>query len=358
MKKSIFDIIVPVDTGFFDVKLKKSEHMLINKIQFPKNTLPDTKIAILGIGEGLMSLRKTLYNMYCDYNISVSDVGNIPLAKKDKLSLILDNFHKNNIFTIIIGNSTDVSSVCFDSLAGKEPHLSVSVVTPSVKNEDFLSYILNKGISHLFNFNVLAFQSYLSDPEVLNTLSSNYFETLRLGKFREDNRVYEPVIRDSDMLSFDIASIKKSEALDSSLSGANGLYSEEACLISRYAGISDRLKLVNIFSNKLIDENGQTSELAAQMVWHIIDGFAHRTNENMLNNVNGIKKILVNLEAPSEQLIFYHSSITNRWWLEVQSDSEKKPLIVACSEEDYKTACKHDIPLKWIWYQQKLFKKN
>ncbi|MDR3245266.1 MAG: hypothetical protein LBT50_02400 [Prevotellaceae bacterium] len=354
---NIFEIINPVDKDLFGIKPEASKYLLINKVNFVERKLPDTKIAILGIGSGLISIRKAFYGMYCDYDVSISDLGNIPLFRKDKLGEILKTLSDNNIFTILIGNSVDVSSVCLDSLAGRK-RVSASVVSPAVIRSDFINYLINNKFEHLFNLNVLAYQTYLSDPEILNKLSSNYFETLRLGKFREDFRIYEPALRDSDMFSLDIASVRKSEITDSSYSGPNGLYAEEICLISRYAGISDNLKIANIFCLNKIEENGQINELIAQIVWHIVDGFAHRTDENMLNNVNGIKKILVNLEHPAEQLVFYHSDLTNRWWMEVQGKSEKIPLIIACSEEDYKIACRHDVPLRWVWYQQKLANKN
>jgi hypothetical protein len=354
---NIFEIIDPLDKKVFETKSKIAKHLLINKVKFLKHELPKTEIAILGIGEGLIAVRKAFYGMYCNYNIGISDLGNLPLSGREKLETILRTLSQNNIFTILIGNSVDVSSECLNSLAGNKK-VSASIVYPSVVESDFLNYILNNKLKHLFNLNVLGYQTYLSNPDVLNKISANYFETIRLGKFRENTRIYEPALRDSDIFSLDMASVKRSEIADSLYSGANGLYSEEVCLISRQAGISDNLKLANIFCLHKIEENGQINELLAQTAWHIVDGYAHRTTENMLNNVNGIKKILVNLEHPAEQLVFYHSDVTNRWWMEVQNNSENKPLVIACCEDDYKIACKHDVPLRWIWYHQKLAKKN
>jgi len=351
--KDIFKNIKPVDASFFNAKLDKTDYTLLNKISFPKNELPNTKIALLGIGEGLVSLRKSLYEMYFYNDLSISDLGNIAISDKSKLLPILKTLLSKNIFTILIGNTVDVSDICFDALVETKKNISASIVTPSIRNTSTLSRFLDKK-DKLFNLNLLGYQTYLSDPAIMKELSSNYFETLRLGKLREDSKSYEPALRDSDFLTMDLASIKRSEIPDSSTSGVNGLYSEEICLISRYAGISDNLKIVNLFNNNF-EEKGQLSELTAQIIWHIVDGYVHRAHENMLNNVNGIEKILVNLESPETQLVFYHSRITNRWWMEVQG---KKPTIVACSDEDYKTACKHDIPLRWVWYQQKMTNKN
>jgi hypothetical protein len=354
----IFGIINPVDKNSFDIK-SDNKHLLVNKVDFHRRELSGTKIVIFGIGEkeGLMSVRKALYGLYYGYEISISDWGNISPSDSDKVKDILKILMDNNIFVIITGNAVDILPVCLDSMADRES-ISASAVSPAVVCSDFMDGLSGNRFMNLFNFNILAYQTYLSDPAVLSRLSSRYFETLRLGKFREDNRIYEPLLRDSDILSLDIASVRKPEIADSLYSGLNGLYSEEACLISRHAGISDNLKIANIFCHDKIEKKGQKNELIAQIIWHIIDGFANRADEKTLKNVNGIKKILINLEQPTEQLVFYHSDITNRWWMEIEQKSSNEPLIISCTEDDYKTACRQDVPLRWLWYQQKLAEKN
>ncbi|MDR1887394.1 MAG: hypothetical protein LBQ70_05705 [Prevotellaceae bacterium] len=353
---NIFEIIDPVDRKSFDIK-SDSKHLLVNKVDFSKHILPETKIAILGTGDASTSVRQSLYGLYCGYEISISDLGNLPLSGKDKLGEILKTLSDSNILTILIGSSADSLPVCIDSLSGGK-NISASMVVPAIVRSDFTDSLINNRFENLFNMNFMAYQTYLSDPEILSKLSSNYFETLRLGKFREDSGIYEPALRDSHIFGMDMASVRKADIADSSYSGPNGLYAEEACLIARYAGISDNLKIANIFCMNETEKNGRTNALIAQIVWHIIDGFANRTHEITLNNVNGIKKFLVNLEQPAVRLVFYHSDVTNRWWMEIPEKNGKKTLIIACTEDDYKIARKHEVPLRWIWYQQKLANKN
>jgi hypothetical protein len=354
----IFEIINPVDKSSFDIK-SDNKHLLVNKVDFSGRKLSGTKIVILGTGEakGLTSVRKSLYGLYFGHEISISDWGNIPERDSGKIKDILKILLDNNIFVIIIGNAVDILPVCLDSMADKE-NVSASIVSPAVVRSDFTDSLMSNRFQNLFNLSFLAYQTYLSDPEILSGLSSRYFETLRLGKFRENNRIYEPSLRDSDIFSLDMASVRKPEIADSLYSGLNGLYSEEICLISRHAGISDNMKRANIFCHDNIEEKGQKNALIAQIVWHIVDGYANRADEKTLNNVNGIKKILINLEQPAEQLIFYRSDITNRWWMETGMKTENEPLIISCTEDDYKTACRQDVPLRWLWYQQKLAEKN
>ncbi|MDR1130637.1 MAG: hypothetical protein LBK96_06620 [Prevotellaceae bacterium] len=354
----IFDILVSVDRKSLGIK-SDNKYLLANRVHFHKDELSCSKIVILGVGEerGLTLVRKSLYGLYCKSDTGISDLGNIPPSENDKLQQILKILSDKDITVILIGNSVDVLSVCLDSLADRES-VSASIVSPAVVPSGFTDSLFSNRFKNLFDLNFLAYQTYLSDPEVLKKLSSSYFDALRLGKFRENNMIYEPALRDSDIFSLDMASIRKSELADSLYSGLNGLYSEEVCQISRYAGISDNLKIANVFCHDKIEKNGQKNELIAQIVWHIIDGIVNRAGEIMLNNVNRIKKILINLERPEEQLVFYHSDITNRWWMEIQKNSETPPLIIACMEEDYKMACRQDVPLRWIWYHQKMAEKN
>jgi hypothetical protein len=354
----ILKIIDPVNRKSFDIK-PYNKHLLVNRVDFSGRELSGTKIVILGIGEkkGLASVRESLYGLYFGNETAISDWGNISQSNSDELKDVLKTLSDNNIFAILIGNSVDVLPVCLNSMSNRE-NISASAVVPAVVRSDFTDSLANNSFRNLFNFNILAYQTYLSDPAVLNNLSSRYYETIRLGKFREDNRIYEPALRDSDIFSLDIASVRKSEIADSLYSGLNGLYSEEVCLIARHAGISDNMKIANIFCHDKIEKNGQKNELIAQTVWHIVDGIVNRASEKALNNVNGIKKILINFEQPAEQLVFYHSDVTNRWWMEIRKNPESTPLIIACTEDDYKTACRHDVPVRWLWYQQKLSEKN
>ncbi|MDR0558849.1 MAG: hypothetical protein LBG92_01650 [Prevotellaceae bacterium] len=358
MESGIFDIIDPVDKKNFDTKADSSKYLLFNKVCFEKEELSSAKIAILGVGDNLLPVRKSLYSLYCSENIRIVDLGDLPEKKAGNLPKILKTLSDSNIFTILAGNSIDASEYCFDAMTNSADNssLSASMIMPSVVQSN-LPEAVRKHAKNLLNFNILGYQTYLSDPETLNFLSDNYFETFRLGSFREDNLVYEPPLRDSDIVIMDIASVKRSEAPDSTFSEINGLYTEEICKISRYAGMSDNVKLIHIFSKDKITKKGQISDLFAQIVWHTVDGYANRANEKMLNNVNGIKKIVVNFEAQKEVMVFYCSDRTRRWWMEIRDDLNNRTLYTACSRDDYELAKNGTPPIKWILYHQKLSSK-
>ena len=352
MKDDLIDIIKPVNTKFFNSKLNHSKDILFNKINFVEKKLPETKIALLGTGGDLSSFRKYFYSSYYPDEISIADLGDVPKSAANKLPQILKTLLDNNIFTILIGNSVDASAHCVEAISGEKKFSSSMVLQNITRFPDFLQ---NK-YEDIFNLNIMGYQTYLSNPETLNFMSNNFFETLRLGKFRENRKTYELPLRDSNMLSMDIAAVKRAEVPDSKHSGVNGLYAEEICQIAQYAGFSENLKLVHLYSTNRMKKNGRISELFSQIVWHIADGYANRRDELLLNNVNGIKKFLVKFQALSEPLTFYHSHISDRWWMKIAEKSEIFPSVVACNKDDYEVARKGEIPERWMWYQQKLSK--
>ncbi len=171
---------------------------------------------------------------------------------------------------------------------------------------------------------------------------------IRLGEARANLQSLEPVLRDTDLLSIDMSCIRQSEAPGVSLPSPNGFFGHELCQMSRYAGASDKIKSIGFFEvhpNK--DINDQTSHLAAQSIWYFIDGFSIRTHEDP--QTGNSKKYIVKANHPSENMTFYKSSLTDRWWIElpIVDSLSGRNHILACSYEDYTRACNSEIPDRW-----------
>ena len=65
--------------------------------------------------------------------------------------------------------------------------------------------------------------------------------------YRQAIYLTEPLFRDSDVAIFDISAVRQSDAPGTMSPSPNGFYGEEICLLSRYAGISDNLKIFGLF---------------------------------------------------------------------------------------------------------------
>jgi formiminoglutamase len=145
--------------------------------------------------------------------------------------------------------------------------------------------------------------------------------------------------------------VRQSDAPGTSNPSPNGFYGEEICLLARYAGISDQLKVFGLFDvNPDFDIRSQTSGLAAQILWFFFEGFSQKQLETpSLSDYNSgrFKRYHVRVTDLEDDLIFVKSNLTDRWWIEIHSiDNSKK--YVACSYEDYVKANHNEVPDRWV----------
>ena len=210
----------------------------------------------------------------------------------------------------------------------------------------------------LFNFSHLAYQSYLTDQESIASLEALHFESYRVGQIRENMEETEPVIRNADMMSFDITAIKQADAPGNLNAQPFGLTGEEACQICWYAGLNDRLTSIGFYEyNPNEDLKKQTASVIATMIWYFTEGFYNRRNELDFDSED-YKKYLVTLPKETYEskndlsdMVFYKNKFTDKWWLEVPNPSGKEPKnsIVPCSYNDYRLAAnKGELPKRWL----------
>ena len=341
-----------------------------------KENISKVNVAVIGIPFNSMKsdinspdspdkIRAELYQLSkFDTKLRIADFGNLKPASSLKgnyqaLRDIVDYFNELNIVTVIIGGSQDLSiGVCeafkgnkFFSFSTIDAFLDVKKGRETFNSNNYLSrlFINNPG---LFQFNLLGFQSHYLTTESINKLQfgGNH---IRLGSLRDNVAIAEPVIRNTDFLSFDINSVKNSDAPGSQRVSPNGLRSEEACQLAKYAGLSNRLKVFGLFD--VLTENDQndlTVKLAAQIIWYFLEGFVNRDNEKPDSNENCVM-FQVEVEGVDKPIVFYRNSITNQWWIEVETD-EKVKFHFACSEKEYVVASNNEIPGLWLNYIQKI----
>ena len=48
-----------------------------------------------------------------------------------------------------------------------------------------------------------------------------------------------------------------------------------------------------------------------------------------------------------DDLIFIKSNLTDRWWMEIPSESDKS-VYISCSHEDYLIANRNEVPERWV----------
>lgn len=367
------------------LRLGDSIRSYLEKDNFPD--LENIDIAIIGVkeerkafnNEGCANapdyIRNLLYKLYHgNYNTRIADLGNIKKGHKIEdtyfaLSSIISELIKNKIVPIILGGSQDLTFAnykAYESLGRVINIVAIDSMFDLGRTEDELdsrSY-LNKIILHqpnfLFNFTNIGYQSYFVDPEAIGLMKNLYFDVYRLGLIRENLTDAEPLVRNADMISFDVSSIRQSDAPANGNSSPNGLYGEEACQIVRYAGLSDKLSSIGFYEiNPKLDINNQTSHLTAQMIWYFIDGYYNRKYDHPYKDQEEYIKYTVSIKDHKDHLIFYKSKKSDRWWMDVPVTTNYKSIyerhhLVPCSYNDYEIACKDDIPDRWWQAYQKL----
>lgn len=379
----------PVDVTQGDLNFNYDDHQFINNITLLTNNVDPIEfdIAILGIGEERNSInnsgcaqapnhiRKYLYQLTTlGDKTQIVDLGNFKTGATTNdtyfaLSDILEELIKKNTIPIIIGGSQDLTYANF--LAYKNLEQVVNLVSidskfnlgendEEINANNFLTKIILHQPNYLFNYSNLGYQTYFTNKEEIKLMNQLYFDTYRLGQVQQNIEEVEPIVRNADIVSFDVSAIRQSEAPGNNNPSPNGFYGEQACQISRYAGLSDKLTSIGFYEvNPELDINGQTAHSVAQMIWYFIDGVNHRKKDYPIGTKTNYLKYRVEIQDGKNELVFYKSDKSERWWMDIPYPSHAKikyerHLLVPCSYNDYQTACNNEMPDRWWQTFQKL----
>ncbi len=352
---------------------------------FPE--LDEIQIALIGVCEDRNSTNNTgsnmapnevrgfLYKLFKgDFNLKIVDLGNImPGNTTDDtyfaVKTTVDALVRKNIIPIIIGGSQDLTYAQF--LGYKDLEQTINIVAidsvfdlgnpdDEITNNSYLGKIILHQPNYLFNYSNIGYQTYLVDQTSLGMMNKLYFDSYRLGQVRDKIEESEPIIRQADMISFDITAIKHSDAPANPNASPNGFYAEEACQMMRYAGMNDKLSSLGLYEiNPTFDVSGKTSHLAAQMIWCFLDGFYNRKNDFPSRTNPDYLRFHVVLHDEKYEINFYKSKKSDRWWMEIPYPPTKglkfeRHTLIPCSYKDYELATTNEIPDRWWQTYQKL----
>ncbi|NNC84573.1 MAG: formimidoylglutamase [Bacteroidia bacterium] len=345
--------------------------------KFP--SLQNIKVAIIGVEEHRASLNndgvKSAADNIRDYFYELKEF-NVPVQLADLGNLISGNttddtyfaladvctsLIKDNIIPIVIGGSQDVTFGQYKAfenlkqiinLVSVDSRFDLGEPEEPLHANSFLGKIILQQPNYLFNFSNVGYQTYFVGSSAIELMNKMYFDAYRLGELKGNLKEVEPIVRNADLMSFDISAIQQSDAPGNANASPNGFTGVEACQIMRYAGLSDKISALGIHEyNPMIDVNGQTAHLIAQMLWYFIDGIVNRKKESPFGSKNSFIKYRVPLAKEDHEIVFIKSKKSERWWMEVPVDESKIKLsrhhIVPCSYTDYETACNNEMPDRW-----------
>jgi arginase family enzyme len=352
-------------------------NIIINTENNKLKDIREFKVALLGVPEGRNSanqgsseapdaIRQQLYSLArIPGKSKIIDLGNMKqgVTFSDTLAGLTDvlcTLLREHVLPVIIGGSSalitaiDRSFTLLKSgytLVSVDPRIDYSNNPDALDSFSYLNKITGNHKSTFSHYVNIGYQTYLNDQQVLNRFTRRHSELLRIGDVRQAIYLTEPLFRDSDAAIFDISAVRQSDAPGTAIPSPNGFYGEEICLLSRYAGISDNLKIFGLFDvNPGLDIRYQTTGLAAQILWFFLEGFSQKQYETpILSNSNSGRfiKYHVRVTDLEDDLIFVKSTLTERWWLEL-IDENNAPVYVACSHDDYLKANRNEVPDKWV----------
>ncbi|MGB5821704.1 MAG: formimidoylglutamase [Saonia sp.] len=343
--------------------------------------LANASIAIMGIHESrnafdkkperldISQIRIQLYKlMLGNWNSTIVDLGDIEQGKEVTdtyfvVKEIVASLLEENIIPVIIGATQDITYPTYRAFDGIKDMVNLVAIDSRfdfgadeelISSHSYMSKIITDKPNNLFNFSNIGYQSYFNAQEERDLMERLFFDAYRLGEIISNVSLAEPVLRNAHIVSMDARAIKASEIGGGINFSPNGFTGREICAIARYAGISDTVRAFGIYE---VENNVQSFQLIAQIIWYFIEGFNFRINESPYTAKDDFTKYIVPTDM--EELIFYKSNLTDRWWIEVPSiltshTKTKSPALLPCTEEDYLEACKQNIPERWF----KAYKKG
>ena len=194
--------------------------------------------------------------------------------------------------------------------------------------------------NYLFDYANVGHQGYLTDPDTLELLERLQFEAIRLGALLQNIQQVEPVVRNADLVTIDVASIRASDHPASAHASPNGMTMEHSAnsQVRRHERPHARHRILRTQPRPRRPRKG--AHLVAQGVWHVLDGIYNQKGDHPKCSTDDYLKYVVDLPSEQHEIAFFKSSRSDRWWMDVPMPTNDKTnllpsLLVPCTYEEY-----------------------
>ena len=324
-----------------------------------------------GIAESADAIRGQFYSLRRGAaGAKIVDLGNLrngpTLADTyQRIQEVGSYLLSKEIIPIFFGGTRDMIYAQYSCYAEANESVNMMICDAKVDlsaeaGNSYLNKIIHHVPSKLFQLYHLGHQSYWTNSEDFNTFSALHFEAIRLGTVKEKLKEMEPLIRDSHLMSFNLAALNHFYAPASLDSGPYGFNGEEACQLAWYAGLNDNLSSMGFYDMDADrdDSRQSTAFVVATMIWYFIEGYCHRVSDKDFQSENFLI-YEVAMKGEPESIRFFKSTRSEKWWMEVPDSGESKTVfmrnkMVPCSYEDYEMAVNGEIPGRWLGVHARL----
>lgn len=389
MSNGLYDLFSSVPMPWYsnaEGTPRLAERVEVHRIDH-RPELEGARVAIFGVQDGRRSgdnegcaagseaIREALYRLTPHRNWQTTvDLGDLRpgVTTADTLAAVrsvASELIEMGIIPIVLGGGHDLTLGLYRALEtlGQpvnlvtwDHRLDFGADPENTTARNYLNEIILHEPNYLFDYVNVGHQGYLTDPDTLDLMAQLQFDAHRLGAVHANPAAFEPILRDADLVSIDLGVVRAAEHPAHADAGPNGLDALQACQLGRYAGMSDRLKAVGIFEhNPDLDDRGRGAMLAAQLVWHILDGIFSQPADYPKCPKEDYTRYIVDLPDVRHEVVFYKSPRSDRWWMEVPfpapgEKAEDRTLLVSCDYATYEEAMRGELPERWWRVFQKL----
>jgi arginase family enzyme len=374
MFESIADFLEPInlqaisgDTGYKEGQIGK----LVNTYEEEFPQIDEADIVIVGCAEqrggALLHpstaadvVRGEFYSLYYWHqDIKLADLGNVRTGKSytdtyAALKVVLHELILQGKTVVILGGSHDLTLTQYYAFAeekrqvdavGIDAVIDINIDSP-FRSDNFLMELLTADPNYMRHYNHIGFQSYFIHPRMLETMDKLRFDCFRVGSVKEHIEEMEPVIRNCQILSFDISAIAHAFAPANILT-PNGLNGEEACTLMQYAGMSNNMRSIGIYNYRPEkDVENLTAKQISHMLWYLLDGRSRGSREAVMDEKESFNEF--HTAFAEVETTFLQSKKTGRWWMQLPDKQ-----FIACSYKDYLLASSNEIPERWLRAQER-----
>ncbi|MEO9954007.1 formimidoylglutamase [Nonlabens sp.] len=318
--------------------------------------------------ESLDQVREKLYELYPgNWSTALADLGDVHAGDSVEdtyyvVKQLTEHFLREGIIPMFLGGSQDLMYPiyrAFDefqhmiNVVNVDCRFDLGDIDLPITSRSYVGKMIAQEPYNLFNYSNLGFQTYFNSQDEIDLLDRMYFDAIRLGYLDNDITLAEPVLRDADIVGIDMSVVRAGD-LSYKKANPNGLDGKQVCSLSRYAGISDRLKVFGIF--EINSERNSGAQLAAEMIWYFIEGVNYRSFEYPVDISDGC--MIYKVPIDDEVLTFYKSNDSGRWWIELPFISNvnnklKQNTLLPCDRRDYEMACDQILPDRWLKARRK-----
>jgi len=375
MAESIIDFLDPLNLGEISLDAGYKEGQIGRTIAAYEDEFPDiddAHIVFVGCteqrGAALLhpsaaanAIRTEFYNLYYWHgDIRLADVGNVKTGKSvadtyAALKMVVQELVNAGKLVVVLGGSHDLTLAQYYAFAdekrqidavGVDAVIDINIDSP-FRSDNFLMELLTAEPNYMRHYNHIGFQSYFVHPRMLETMDKLRFDCYRVGNVKEHLEEMEPVIRNCQLFSFDIAAIAHSFAPANHIT-PNGFNGEEVCTMMQYAGMSPNMRTIGIYGYRPEkDIEAMTAKQISHMLWYLMDGRSRGSKEALIDERESFNEF--HTAFAEVETVFLQSKKTGRWWMQLPDKQ-----FIACSYKDYLLASSNEIPERWLRAQERI----